>query len=89
MVDVHVRVVHDLDRVLPARGRARGVLGLLGGDGHLVGRDVREAADAEEVHADELRRVAPGLDLAQGVGDDGALELDGALADVVIGDLDV
>ena len=86
---MHVRVVHDFDRVLPARDGARAVLGLLGGERHFVRGDVRVAADAEEVHADKLRGVAAGLNLAQGLGDSGALQLDSALANIVIGDLDV
>ena len=47
----------------------------------------RVIADAEEVNAQELGRLASGADLAEGLGEDGALEGYGAVADVVVGDL--
>lgn len=47
----------------------------------------RVVADAEEVDAQELGRLAPRTDLAEGLGEDGTLEGYGAFADVVVGDL--
>lgn len=84
---MHIRVMHDLDRLLPASLRPRGVLGLLGRERHLVRLHCRVVADTEEVDAQELGRLAPRADLAEGLGEDGALEGYSAFADVVVGDL--
>lgn len=84
---MHIRVVHNLDRLLPTPRRPRRVRGLLRGEGHLVRLYGRVIADAEEVNAQELGRLASGADLAEGLGEDGALEGYGAVADVVVGDL--
>lgn len=48
------------------------------------GENVWVAADAKEVHADQLGGVAAGRDITEGLGDDGTLKVD-----VVIGNLNM
>ena len=87
MINMHIRVMHNLNRLLPASLRARCVRGLFGREHHLVRLHGWVPADAEEVDAQELRRLASRAYLAEGLGEDGAFEGYGAVADVIVGDL--
>lgn len=83
LVDVNVGEVHDLQRSLAARRRS--AASRLGGrEGNIPLGDVRDAAEAEEGGAEELGRLGVEAHVAKSLSDDGALQSNSSVADIII-----